>query len=164
MTNYEKMRIIFAEVLLLCLVLAACSDYDGNNFNNSNNISHVTNSKILIRGRVISNGAGISGVVVSDGYKTILTDENGYFTMTINSDEDFIFISVPSSYDIPNEKGKAKFYEKEKDIEEGSIFNSKSYSSLASSAIPSYVSHFFEKSYIEVLNTSYSFELLHQRF
>ncbi|SHF71765.1 Calcineurin-like phosphoesterase [Mariniphaga anaerophila] len=65
----------------------------------------------IVSGQVAENGAGIEGVVVSDGFETTLTDGSGNYRLEVNSEAEFIFISVPSGYKFPNENGVAKFYE-----------------------------------------------------
>ena len=60
-----------------------------------------------------TNGNPIEGVAVSDGFKVIQTDANGYFAMDPSSDAAHIFISVPAEYEIPMDKqGYPAFYQK----------------------------------------------------
>lgn len=63
-----------------------------------------------LSGKVSSQGKGIPGVVVSDGYTVAATDKQGHYKMQTHHDARFVFISLPSGYEIPNEQGIARFY------------------------------------------------------
>lgn len=65
----------------------------------------------IVHGHVGNNGSGISGVVVSDGYETTQTDKSGKYRLKVRKGADFVFISLPSGYQIPNTSGIARFYE-----------------------------------------------------
>ena len=58
------------------------------------------------------NGNPISGVAVSDGFSVVATNSNGYYKLTgVTKDCRYIFISIPSEYEIPtNEYGQPIFY------------------------------------------------------
>ncbi|HEX6683497.1 MAG TPA: metallophosphoesterase N-terminal domain-containing protein, partial [Candidatus Limnocylindrales bacterium] len=46
---------------------------------------------------------GVAGVAVSDGQKTVATDESGRYTMTISADRrtnDLVFITQPAGYSV----------------------------------------------------------------
>ena len=55
-------------------------------------------------------GNPVSGVVVSDGLNTVLTDKEGCFEMDADEDSRFVFISTPSGYVSATLKGKTLFY------------------------------------------------------
>ena len=59
------------------------------------------------------NGNPISGVAVSDGFRVVVTDANGYYRMeNVTMDTWYIYISVPAEYEIPiNELGQPCFYQ-----------------------------------------------------
>lgn len=58
-------------------------------------------------------GNPIKGVAVSDGFSVVATDEKGYYTLNVSSDTWYIFISLPSEYEVPiNEYGQPCFYKK----------------------------------------------------
>ncbi|MBE6198182.1 MAG: hypothetical protein E7141_05855 [Rikenellaceae bacterium] len=60
-----------------------------------------------------TNGNPIKGVAVSDGFSVVATDEKGYYTLDVSSDTWYIFISLPSEYEVPiNEYGQPCFYKK----------------------------------------------------
>lgn len=69
-------------------------------------------TRFAIKGQVVDNkGKGIENVVVNDGVNFTTTDKNGnwaFDTDTIFSK--FVSISTPSAYELPQEKGLAKFY------------------------------------------------------
>jgi hypothetical protein len=53
---------------------------------------------MTVKGVVHSSGAGIPGVVVSDGYEVTTTDENGVYYLASEKKNGFVFISVPGNY------------------------------------------------------------------
>ena len=61
-----------------------------------------------------TSGNPISGVAVSDGFSVTATDSKGFYTLTgVTADCNYIYISVPSEYEIPiNEFGQPCFYKK----------------------------------------------------
>ncbi|BAV05646.1 3',5'-cyclic AMP phosphodiesterase CpdA [Filimonas lacunae] len=67
-------------------------------------------SSITLRGRVHSKGKGIAGVAVTDGINIAQTDKNGEYELLSNATAQFVYISVPSGYAFPEEKGIAAFY------------------------------------------------------
>lgn len=78
----------------------------------NNNLGATTSFRpILIEGRVTSNGKGISNVSISDGVTVTRTDKNGSYSFLSHSLRDFIFISIPSGYQIKQQKnGSADFF------------------------------------------------------
>ena len=59
-----------------------------------------------------TNGTPIKGVAVSDGFQVVATDANGYYEMTVTKDTWYIYISLPSEYEVPiNEFGQPCFYQ-----------------------------------------------------
>ncbi len=66
-------------------------------------------------GKVEDNaGNPIEGVAVSDGFTVVATDSNGYYQIeNVSHDTWYIFISLPSEYEVPtNEYGQPCFYKK----------------------------------------------------
>ncbi len=60
-----------------------------------------------------TNGNPISGVAVSDGFSVVATDTKGYYSLDVSTDTWYIFISLPSEYEVPiNEYGQPCFYQK----------------------------------------------------
>ncbi|MCP9753362.1 calcineurin-like phosphoesterase family protein [Ferruginibacter sp. HRS2-29] len=72
----------------------------------------------IISGKVSSKGKGIANVVVSDGYNVVKTGSDGSYRFTANRGARFVHVSLPSGYQVPHEKGIARFYKK---IEAGNI-------------------------------------------
>jgi len=64
----------------------------------------------LVKGRVHSAGKPLANVPVTDGYTVVTTDKKGNYSIPLHSDAEFVFISIPAGYTIPNEKGLARFY------------------------------------------------------
>ncbi|GAB3431119.1 calcineurin-like phosphoesterase C-terminal domain-containing protein [Niabella aquatica] len=55
---------------------------------------------MTVKGRVQCNGAGVPGVVVSDGLEVTLTDANGVYYLPSAKTKSFVFISVPGGYEV----------------------------------------------------------------
>jgi len=67
---------------------------------------------IRIRGRVLNDGKGIYRVVVSDGRSVVLTNSAGEFDLLSGSDRNFVFISIPSGFEIKKlANGSANFFQ-----------------------------------------------------
>ena len=78
-------------ILLLLLILCA---------------SLQANAKhLLVKGSVISEGKGIAGVVVSDGYRCVSTNSKGQFEIEANDDARYVFLSTPSGYEVECREG-----------------------------------------------------------
>ncbi|MBN9299726.1 MAG: calcineurin-like phosphoesterase C-terminal domain-containing protein [Filimonas sp.] len=71
---------------------------------------HIDLSTIVLKGKVQSQGKGIANVAVTDGMNVTLTDKNGQYELASNATAQFVYISVPSGYAIPANKGIAAFY------------------------------------------------------
>lgn len=69
-------------------------------------------TNITLKGRVHSNGTGISGVAVTDGTNVTLTDGSGRYTLLSNKATEFIYISIPSGYAFPQKRGLVQFYKR----------------------------------------------------
>lgn len=68
-------------------------------------------SPIRVRGKVSASGKGISGVAISDGRSVVQTDQNGEYTLLSSSDRQFVFLSLPSGYQIQRQQnGSAQFF------------------------------------------------------
>lgn len=65
-----------------------------------------------IKGLVHSNGAGVPGVVVSDGYEVTVTDENGVYYLASEKKNGFVFISVPGNYELPVQDNLPQFFKR----------------------------------------------------
>ncbi len=72
--------------------------------------SNFTN--VNIQGKVSSGGKGIAKVAVSDGYNVVFTDNDGTYRFASHYAAEYVFLSVPAGYEIPHEKGIARFYQK----------------------------------------------------
>lgn len=60
-----------------------------------------------------TNGNPIKGVAVSDGFSVVATDDKGYYKLDVSRDCWYIFISIPSEYEVPiNQYGQPCFYQK----------------------------------------------------
>jgi hypothetical protein len=66
---------------------------------------------LKLKGRVQSNGQGIAGVAVTDGYTVATTDKKGNYSIQAHSAAEFVYISIPAGYAFPNDKGITQFYQ-----------------------------------------------------
>jgi hypothetical protein len=69
-------------------------------------------TNVNIRGKVSSSGKGLAKVAVSDGYHVVFTEKDGSYAFASHHNADHVFLSIPSGYEVPHEKGIARFYEK----------------------------------------------------
>ena len=65
-----------------------------------------------VYGQVTCNQAGIPGVVVSDGNLVTVTDENGIYQLASEKKHGYVFISVPSGYEMACESVFPMFYKR----------------------------------------------------
>lgn len=63
-----------------------------------------------VRGKVTAGGKGISGVVISDGYSVVATDEKGRFEFELHPEAVTVFMSTPSGYAFNTERNIARHY------------------------------------------------------
>lgn len=84
--------------LLLTLLLSAMTAY--------------SSQPLTLKGRVSARGRGVGGVAVTDGKNTVRTDTRGNYTLSTHDEAEFVYISIPSGYEIPTASGSARFFEK----------------------------------------------------
>lgn len=65
-----------------------------------------------VYGTVACEGVGIPGVAVSDGYEIVLTDGGGMYQMQSKKKNGYVFITVPSGYDVPCEGSQPQFFKR----------------------------------------------------
>jgi hypothetical protein len=65
-----------------------------------------------VKGVVYSDGIGIPGVVVSDGYEVTVTDNDGIYYLASEKKAGYVFISVPSGYEVTNTVNAPQFFER----------------------------------------------------
>ncbi len=58
----------------------------------------MTQNPYQIKGKVDCENKGIHGVVVSDGKNCVQTDEQGNYSLDIDNESQFVFISTPAGY------------------------------------------------------------------
>ncbi|MGV8091923.1 MAG: metallophosphoesterase N-terminal domain-containing protein [Mangrovibacterium sp.] len=70
-------------------------------------------------------GLPMQGVVVSDGYTSVITDENGIYQMQRNAEARFVFCSIPNDCEVVLKNNLPDFLEKSIPIMifSGRIFN-----------------------------------------
>lgn len=69
-----------------------------------------------VKGKVLSNGKGVKGVVVSDGYSVVATNAAGKYEMPHHPDAMAVFISTPAGYAFAQENGITRHYRLLKDL------------------------------------------------
>lgn len=68
---------------------------------------------IILKGKVYEeNGRGIANVAVTDGTNIVRTNSKGEYTIQSSSEAEFVYISVPSGYEVPTDENIASFYKK----------------------------------------------------
>ena len=60
---------------------------------------------MTVKGLVQCDGEGVPGVVVSDGYEVVRTDENGIYYLSSEKKNGYVFISIPSNYEVECKNG-----------------------------------------------------------
>ena len=55
-------------------------------------------------------GQLLKGVKVTDGYSIVRSDEQGAYTLDIHPDAKFVYITIPSGYEVPERNGAPLFY------------------------------------------------------
>ena len=63
-----------------------------------------------LKGVVYCNGEGIANVEVSDGIEVTTTDANGIYYLSSQKKYGYVFISVPSGYEVTNDGNAPMFY------------------------------------------------------
>ncbi|MCF0174337.1 MAG: calcineurin-like phosphoesterase C-terminal domain-containing protein, partial [Bacteroidales bacterium] len=67
----------------------------------------------VVRGSVTEpDGKPIQGVVVSDGYQVVVTDAQGQYEFQRNPQAYYVYVSIPSEYEVPLRQGHPAFYKK----------------------------------------------------
>ena len=91
-----KARFLFTS-FLFCFILAA--------FQSSAAIH------LILKGKVADqNGRGLSGVMVTDGTNCVFTNAGGKYRLESTTAADFVYITVPSGYQVPVMNYQANFY------------------------------------------------------
>jgi hypothetical protein len=67
---------------------------------------------MTVKGAVYSNGVGIEGVVVSDGYEVTATDANGIYYLASEKKTGYVFISVPGGYEVTSTVNAPQFFKR----------------------------------------------------
>lgn len=67
---------------------------------------------MTVKGIVYSDGKGIPGVVVSDGYEVTTTDNNGIYYLPSQKKSGFVFISVPGNYEVATDNNMPQFFKR----------------------------------------------------
>ena len=63
-----------------------------------------------VAGRVTCGSEGLPGVMVTDGYSCVVTDGEGRYSMELDGDARFVYVSTPSGYLPVEEKTVPQFY------------------------------------------------------
>ncbi|MBO8483849.1 MAG: calcineurin-like phosphoesterase C-terminal domain-containing protein [Bacteroidetes bacterium] len=63
-----------------------------------------------IKGFVGYNGTPVPGVAVSDGFRVTVTDEDGFYWLSSGKENGYVFISVPSGYEVEVSRTIPQFF------------------------------------------------------
>lgn len=69
-------------------------------------------SGMTVKGIVYCNGAGIPGVVVSDGYEVTVTNDKGIYYLPSQKKTGFVFISLPGNYEVSSSDNIPQFFKR----------------------------------------------------
>ncbi len=83
----------------------------GNNYRQlgASNFQFIFNPSIpdiagkTVKGTVYSNGKGVANVIVSDGVEVAKTDENGIYYLSSKKQTGYVFVSMPSNYEMKDQ-------------------------------------------------------------
>ena len=67
---------------------------------------------MTVKGVVYCDGKGVGGVVVSDGYEVAVTDSKGVYYLPSLKKTGFVFISIPSNYEVVNQGNAPQFFKR----------------------------------------------------
>lgn len=67
---------------------------------------------MTIKGMVTCNGAGVEGVEVSDGIEVATTDSKGIYYLPSKKKYGYVFISIPSGYEVDTKGNTPLFFQK----------------------------------------------------
>lgn len=79
-------------------------------------VNHVFNANIpdkenmTVKGTVFSAGKGVANVIVSDGEVFATTDQNGVYYLPSSKKHGYVFITVPSNYEVKTENTVPQFF------------------------------------------------------
>ncbi|MCI1647688.1 MAG: calcineurin-like phosphoesterase family protein [Bacteroides sp.] len=108
-------EVFFLKLTILFLCISLQPSNARSNFarerENNDMPSIAVKSGMNLVGKVLDGTTPLLGVVVSDGYTTTVTDNNGLYQLKANCKAEFVFISVPADCEIPVEDGFPKFYQ-----------------------------------------------------
>jgi hypothetical protein len=65
---------------------------------------------MTIKGIVYSDGEGVPGVVVSDGYEVSVTDADGIYYLPSAKQNNYVFISIPGNYEVATSDNIPQFF------------------------------------------------------
>jgi hypothetical protein len=60
---------------------------------------------MTVKGTIYAAGSGLANVVVSDGLEVTKTDQNGVYYLPSKKTKNFVFVSIPSGYEVDNNNG-----------------------------------------------------------
>lgn len=65
---------------------------------------------VRLTGTVSSDGRGLAGVAISDGFSVVPTDDKGRYDFPAHPEARFVHCSLPSGHRIPQRNGMARFF------------------------------------------------------
>lgn len=67
---------------------------------------------MTIKGSVYAAGVGLANVVVSDGFEVTTTDENGIYYLPSTKKGKYVFVSIPSNYEVATTGKVPQFFQR----------------------------------------------------
>ena len=67
---------------------------------------------MTVKGSVFANGVGLANVVVSDGFEITKTDDKGIYYLPSAKKAKYVFISIPSNYEVSTNQNAAQFFQR----------------------------------------------------
>ncbi len=86
--NHKIRTVFFLMIVVLGIVSGACSP----------GVSGLSSSQWTVQGRVTCEGQGVEKVIVTDGYRCVVTNGEGDYSIPVHPDARFVYLSTPSGY------------------------------------------------------------------
>lgn len=100
------------KLILLLAILAVCSCHKQSPYSPLPDPDPAIVDDATVGGRVSCGGQGVAGVVVSDGVTVTVTDKDGRYRMKSDKKHGYVFISIPSGYEVESDGVIPRFFER----------------------------------------------------
>lgn len=110
MKVFVRLATIVLFGLYINFLSISCSQRVVNSTEKSNTVPIPDRDGATIKGRISAKGKGIRDVVVSDGVAVTTTDENGIYYLASAKKYGYVFISIPSNYEVSTVGNLPQFF------------------------------------------------------